>query len=140
MTKEEKKGLAKRYFLNSDLTQKEIAELVGVSEKTLSIWVNDEDDHGITWHEEKTADKSRSVNIRLKVLKQIDLELDRDTPDADKLSKLKSLLVEVSDEKVSAIQATDVVKQLIDYVLKRDHELGIKLMPHIDNFVKDRYF
>lgn len=140
MNREEKKALAKRYFMNSDLSQKDIADLVGVAEKTMSLWVNEEDKHGITWEEEKIADKSRAVNIRLKVMRQIDQELDKENPDADKLSKLKSLLVEVSDEKISAIQATDVVKNLIEFTMKQDHDLAIKLMTVVDQFIKIKYF
>ena len=43
MTREQKKDFAKLLFLKESYSQKEIAQRAGVTEKTLSLWINKED-------------------------------------------------------------------------------------------------
>ena len=104
----QKKEWAKLLYLKSDLNQKEIAEKVDVSEKTLSHWVNDEKEN---WE----LLKSSFIITREQELRRIYIQIselnnsiaDREhghrfaTPkDADVLSKLaaaaKSLEAETS--------------------------------------------
>jgi DNA-binding XRE family transcriptional regulator len=49
-TKADARKLAREYFLTTDKTQSEIAQLVGVNEKTLSSWKREED-----WDLQKAA-------------------------------------------------------------------------------------
>jgi DNA-binding XRE family transcriptional regulator len=42
INRKQKKDLAKQLYLKSQMSQKEIAEMVGVTEKTISTWINDD--------------------------------------------------------------------------------------------------
>jgi len=44
ITRKQKKELAKQLYLKSQMNQKEIAASVGVTEKTLSTWINDKEE------------------------------------------------------------------------------------------------
>lgn len=52
MAKEKEKKTARILFVEQNKTQKEIAALVGVTEKTISNWVNENDEE---WIKERTA-------------------------------------------------------------------------------------
>lgn len=69
MAKKKERGLAKRLFIDKLMSQKEIAETVNVTEKTISNWVNDGN-----WRQLRDAklnnSKSRTENIK-KVIEEL---------------------------------------------------------------------
>lgn len=101
MNFQKKKELAKELYLNTTLTQKEIAERVGVTEKTLKKWREAGD-----WEKLKSAMLSTKDEIISRYLRMINsiLEIaendDRAVTDAeaDKISKLNKAMDAINKE------------------------------------------
>lgn len=67
MTIKEKKQIAKELFMNTALSQKEIAEMVGVSEQALTKWK--QDDH---WAELKLSITATEQSIYTNAMREIE--------------------------------------------------------------------
>jgi DNA-binding XRE family transcriptional regulator len=67
MTIKEKKQIAKELFMNTALSQKEIAEMVGVSEQALTKWK--QDDH---WAELKLSITATEQSIYANAMREIE--------------------------------------------------------------------
>lgn len=67
MTNKEKKQVAKELFINTALSQKEIAEMIGVSEQALTKWK--QENH---WAELKLSITSTEQNIYANAMREIE--------------------------------------------------------------------
>jgi uncharacterized protein YjcR len=67
MTIKEKKEVAKELFLQTSLTQKDIAEKLGISEQALTKWKQEEN-----WAELKLSISSTEQKVYVKALKEIE--------------------------------------------------------------------
>lgn len=95
----QKKDLAKELYLHTDLTQKEIAERVGVTANTIGKWC-------ASWKQIKAAKTSTKDEIVARYLRMIDNILkeaeddDRSITDseADKISKINKAMESIDKE------------------------------------------
>jgi transcriptional regulator with XRE-family HTH domain len=143
MKAEQKKELAKLLFVNEHLTQKEISQRVGVSEKTLSRWVNQED-----WRKLRQSLLVTKEEQLRRIYEQID-ELNTaiaqrepgqryaNTKDADTLSKLTSAAKNLeSDASVSDI--VSVAKRFLTWLRPLDMDKAKELSGLFDAFIKEQ--
>lgn len=105
--KEDREKIARTLYFAGE-NQKEIAERVGVSEKTISKWVKDK-----RWKELRAARNITRPELTNKILLSIDKLLDNainaDEPDdnfADKLAKFASAIEKI-DRKISVVDLMD---------------------------------
>jgi transposase len=108
--REEKKDYARVLFMNGE-TQKVIAEKTGISQQTISKWVNDEG-----WQEQRAAQNVTRPELVNKLLRAIDKMLDEVTKSedptalnglADKLAKFSST-IEKLDKHTSVVDVIEV--------------------------------
>ena len=141
LTSKQKKEWAETLFIKEDLTQKEIAKRVGVSEQTLSKWVNIEQ-----WEKRRFITRvirvqnveslqrqlialnesieSRAKGERFPSSKEMDASI--------KLSKAIKML----DDRVAIYEITEVFKLYHNWLRAVDLEESKRQIPYHDQFVK----
>lgn len=143
MKAEQKKELAKLLFVNEKLSQKEIAQRVEISEKTLSRWVNDGQ-----WRKLRQSLLVTKEEQLRRIYEQID-ELNTaiasrepgqryaNTKDADTLSKLTSAAKNLESE-ASISDIVSVAKRFLNWLRPLDIEKAKEISSLIDAFIKDQ--
>jgi transposase len=143
MTKKEReqiKELAKLLFVHETLTQKEIAARVGVSEVTVSKWVNEE--HWDNLRASVTITKEEQLRALYRQLSEINKCIaERDqkfaTPgEADTISKLAVAIGKMETD-VGISDIVSVAKKLLTWLRKTDLKRAQELTPMFDAFIKD---
>lgn len=148
MAKKKERGLAKRLFIDKLMSQKEIAETVNVTEKTISNWVNDGN-----WRQLRDAklnnSKSRTENIKkvieeltnmtLQTLKKI--KIAEAEGNQDELLELKKETTRISQEvamyqkalerlekefKISLSTYLEVMEDIFEALMKWDKKVYLK--------------
>lgn len=119
LTNDEKYAIAQDLFLDTDKTQKEIAEIVGVTEKTLGKWKTEGD-----WDMLKNASTVTSRKIIENLYKRsYELSLDPKSK-PDDIIKLALSIEKLSNRKVTVSQIINVFKDYIAFVFKDNAELA----------------
>jgi len=143
MKAEQKKELAKLLFVNEKLSQKEIAQRVEISEKTLSRWVNDGQ-----WRKLRQSLLVTKEEQLRRIYEQID-ELNTaiasrepgqryaNTKDADTLSKLTSAAKNLESE-ASISDIISVAKRFLNWLRPLDIDKAKEISLLIDAFIKDQ--
>lgn len=136
---EQKKELALMYFMQG-LSQKDIAEKVGISKVTLSHWVSDNG-----WIEQRAAKNITRPELVNKLLRTIDKLIEDVTQSndpkllaglGDKLSKLSST-IEKLDKKASVVDTIEVFMAFgkwMQYRASFDEELTPELQKAINKY------
>jgi uncharacterized protein YjcR len=123
MKRAEKKQVAFDLFMNTDKSQKEIADLVGCNEKTLSQWKSKEN-----WEELKSAQTLTAVKIIRQIYKRLDdLTQEGSQLDADKIIKLANSIEKLSDRNATISQTINVFKDFISWMMEKEPELAKKV-------------
>lgn len=146
-TKEKEKAQAKMLFIELGKSQKDIANMLGVSEKTISRWVTDE-----KWNSERTArqmaTKNIKINGRLAIsnLSQILIELQeqradefsKPMPDKQKIEALDAAIIKythgiaqaasqvgkiLEDSKITLAVYLQVMDEIFNSLLAEDSKL-----------------
>lgn len=143
MKTDQRKELAKLLFVNEQLTQREIAQRVGVSEKTFSRWVNEGQ-----WRKLRQSLLVTKEEQLRRIYDQID-ELNTaiasrepgqryaNTKDADTLSKLTSAAKSLESE-ASISDIVSVAKRFLNWLRPQDIEKAKEISSLIDAFIKDQ--
>lgn len=144
MTKKEanqKRELAKMLFLHEAVTQKEIAERIGVSEVTVSKWAKADN-----WDSLKvsvTITKDEQLKSLYRQLAAINNEIaGRDgqkyaTPaEADAISKLANAIGKMESD-VGVSDIISVAKKFLTWMRKFNLVKAQELTPLFDSFIKD---
>jgi transposase len=127
------KSLAYEWFMNADKTQKEIAEIIGVSEATMSTWSSDG-----RWDELKALERaSRGGTVR-NLMKRIFEESQKDDPDADKISKLAASLEKLEQKKVTVPNIISVFMGFGSWLYKVDPDLAKKITSYQNQYVEEK--
>lgn len=135
-----KKELGKFFFCNSNLSQKEIAAKVGISEVTLSKWVRAEN-----WDKIKASititkqEQLSRIYDQISAINQKIVELQGGIPtgaDADVLSKLASV-IEKLEKETSITDVVSVSMKFLEWVRKIDTARAKELSSLFDAFIKD---
>lgn len=142
MTNAEKKDYAKILYVKETMTQKEIAQKVGVSEKTLSKWVNDND-----WDRLKASIVITKEEQLRRIYNQIsNLQADIDSREqgkryaipreADILSKLAAAARALETES-SIADIVEVSKRFLNWLRLSDVDKAKEFARLLDGFIKD---
>jgi transcriptional regulator with XRE-family HTH domain len=136
-----KKDYAKLLFVKEDFTQKEIAIKVGVSEKSLSLWVKDGN-----WAKlKKSLIRSREDMLhwlydKLEVIKN---EIDNSESgtltngDADKLSKISKIINELVTKDIGLTEIYSVAKLLVTFTRQNAPEKVSDTIDLFDGLIKE---
>ena len=140
----QKKALAKELFIRTPLNQKEIADRVGVTEKTMSKWVNDPSEN---WEQLKvtviTTKESELRRLYLQLKEINDHIATREigkrypsSPEADVISKLSSAINKLEVE-TNAGQVIDVFMSFNDFIRSSgDIEFAQTLGEYQDKYIR----
>ena len=142
LTIKQKKALAKDLYLQTHFTQKEIASKVGVSEKTLSKWINTEG-----WKELKGASLITREQQRRRILLQIKALNDAidkreegkryPTPkESDTLVKLSAAVNNLSANK-PLNTVIDVFIDFLEWLRSVNFEKSQEFSQFFDDYIKD---
>ena len=136
LTNKKKRELAKELFIRTNLNQKEIAEKVGVTEKTMSGWVNDPRENWEQLRVTVITTKESELRRLYGQLKELNdwigmREIGKRYPspaEADTISKLSSAIEKLETE-TNAGQVIDVFMEFNDFIrasgnLEYAQELG----------------
>ena len=139
----DKKDWAKLLFVRENLTQKEISKKVGVTEKTMSSWVNKE-----SWDKlRKSLIVTKEEQLR-RFYDQMD-ELNRNiltreegkrysnSKEADTLNKLATAVKKLEME-ASIADTIEVSKRFLNWLRQVDFEKAKEVSTLLDAFVKEK--
>ncbi len=137
--RQRKKEVAQYFYCHTQLSQKEISEKVGVSEVTISRWVNKENwdtlksSVTITRQEQitRTYNQIAAVNKRI-------AEEQNGIPtnaDADLLTKLANVIDKLERE-TSISETVNVSIQFLEWIRKVDTDKAKELSAYFDNYIK----
>ena len=132
---------AKTLFVDQGLTQKEIAERLNVTEKTIGKWVKDGD-----WETLKKSMLTTKDNQLTMLYDQLDFlnsdiksrEYKIATPkEADIISKVTSAIKKLETE-TSIGETIEIAKQIIQFVRQQDLAFSYKLTQYCDAFITEK--
>ncbi|MFA5450602.1 MAG: DDE transposase family protein [Dehalococcoidales bacterium] len=135
-----KKELAQFFFTNSNLSQKEIAEKVGISEVSMSRWSRE--GKWDTLKASVTITRQEQLNRVYQQISAINnkiIEEQKGIPtgaDADVLAKLAAV-VERLEKETSITDVVSVSMKFLDWLRKIDTEKAKELSYLFDAFIKD---
>lgn len=141
LTLNQKKEFAKTLFVQHELSQKEIALKVGVSEKTVSKWKTDD-----KWESVKTSlimSRENELNFIYAQIRELNTHISKkkegerfaNSKEADALKKLTSAAKDLETEK-SIRQTVDVFINFTKWLTRVDFEASKEFGGHLDNYIK----
>lgn len=143
LNKQQEKDFAQALYVKGDLTQKEIASRVGVSEQTLVKWVKDSN-----WDKLKRSllvTKKEQLNYLYEILEGLTREgkealSDNDpetVPNADGIIKITKAIKTLETE-TGIGETVDICTQLIQFLQESNPQLAKQVMPYFDTFIKTK--
>lgn len=140
LTIAQKKDWAQMLYLANQLTQKEIAVKVGVTEKTMSKWVNE--NHWEKLRKSLLTTKSEMLAFFYDVLSKLKEKINSedgigDSKDADKVVKYTAAIRSLETE-TSIAELMEAGKLFHKYLQSIDPKLALDMLNHFDSFIKDR--
>jgi transposase-like protein len=142
LTNKQKKNWAKSEYLRGDITQKDIAEKVGISPVTLSKWVKNE-----SWDKLKQS----LLITREAQLQRLYMQMDElntkimgrpggerfpDSKEADTLSKLAGAIKTMESE-ASIADVVEVSKRFLNWLRRLAPEKAKEVAAMFNDFIKD---
>lgn len=142
LTREQKKELARLLYTRGDLTQKEIAEKVGISEVTMSKWVT-----AGSWEALKvsiTATREEQLRRLYLQLSEYNTAIEQreqgkrfpSSKEADAMNKIAST-IEKLERETGAVDILNVSKKMLDWLRKFDLPKAQEFSAYFDAFLKD---
>jgi transposase len=116
---EDKKALALELFLETDKSQKEIADIVDITEKTLSVWKQSG-----AWDMIKQAQTITPKNIITNLYEKAYELSCAEKIDADKLIKLANTIEKLQNRKVTISHIINVFKDFTSWAFSENAELA----------------
>lgn len=140
LTLNQKKEWAQSLFIANELTQKEIAHKVAVSENTISKWVNEGN-----WNKLKRS----LLNTKSEILRKLYIFLEKlsekfedessigDTKLADSYVKYTAAINNLETE-TNIGQISEVGRMFINHLKDIDPELTLRVLNEFDGFIKKK--
>jgi transcriptional regulator with XRE-family HTH domain len=129
----DKEEIAFDLFVSTDMTQEEIAELVGVAPRTIWKWKKDNN-----WDEARNARKVTNRNLVTKLNARLSKLLDDDTSSSDEIAKLASSIERLKDERITVSGLINSFKAFTSWLFARDPELAKKVNKLQNDFVMEQ--
>lgn len=131
------KAQARLYYLHSDYTQKQIAEMLGVHESTVGDWVEKDQ-----WKQERQIMDNTPSRLRREFYSDIDAirkkakDEDRslDSKETDSIKKLTSSIADLSNNLSPSI-CMEVLMNFGNHMKSIDLELQKSFLPHMKEFI-----
>ena len=141
LSRQQKKEWAKILYLKEQITQKEIAEKVSITEKTISKWVNEED-----WERLKASiiiSKEESLRRIYMQINEINAAIElrpvgeryANTKEADILTKLSATARNLEID-LSVDDVIEVFMRFINWLRPVNLDDAKKIIIHQDSFIK----
>lgn len=141
MDLKEKKKQALRLYTKGGITQKELAELFGVSSKTISNWAlaDNWESHRkrllVTREEQLSHLYNQLSELNNKISEREEGERYSSSKEGDTIAKLTSAIRNLEIE-TSIAEYVTAFQKLVDYIRMRDLELAQKVTLLADDFIK----
>lgn len=119
LTRAEKQAIALDLFLDTDKTQKEIAEIVSVTEKTVTKWKTEGD-----WELLKNAETVTARKIIENLYKRAYTLSQDENSKADDIIKIANSIEKLANKKVTISQIINVFKDFTTWAFSEDAELA----------------
>jgi uncharacterized protein YjaG (DUF416 family) len=143
MAKTEEKQLAFSLYMSTDMTQKEIAALAKVTEKTMGGWVRDEE-----WEIQKAANtvtRKQQITNYLMQLKELNDAINTrergkryaSTAEADTINKITKA-IEALEKNSTLSDYISVMEDFIKYVTAINQHDGQRMLPLVNEFIQSR--
>ena len=140
----QKKEMAKLLFTRESLSQKEVAERVGVAEKTVSKWVNANEGEWKRMRQSIIVTKEEQLRRIYEQIEELNTVISQREPgkryanskDADTLAKLTASAKNLESE-ASISDVFSVMKKFLNWLRQFDFEKARDLSFTIDAFIKD---
>lgn len=141
LTKKQEKDFAKTLFVNEKLSQKEIAERVGVVEKTISKWIKEGEWEKlrrsmIIVKDEQLSDLYEKLSTLNQYIKENQANIVTNK-DVDSISKLTSSIQRLEIE-TSIGETIDVAKNIIEFVRPLDLDFAKKMTSYFDVYIQSK--
>lgn len=139
ITKKEERNYAQILYVNENLTAKEIAARVGVTQKTMGRWIKDG-----KWDQLRKSmlvTKQKMITMMYDQLEALNNSIAERTPaipdgkEADIISKLTTSIQRLETE-ASVAETIEVAKSFINYVREYDLELAKEITEHFDSYIQ----
>ena len=136
--KRSEQDLAKDLYMQTDLTQQQIADMLDVNRRSVWLWIKNG-----KWEEMKLAAKQMPGLILQDIYNHItaindkihERELGDRCPTMEEVEKLSKLInMTNSIKKKHTGSYMEAFGEILCYVRKEDRELAAKLAPHIENY------
>lgn len=138
----EKKDWAKLLFTREHITQKEVALRVGVSERTMSLWVRKENWDKlrasiiVTKEEQLSRIYHQIDELNTSIFTKKEGERFASSSQADTLNKLASAARKLETE-ASIADIIEVSKRFLNWLRQNDFEKAKEISNLLDAFIKD---
>jgi predicted DNA-binding protein YlxM (UPF0122 family) len=132
LNRKQKQDKALEMYLNTDLSQKEICEIIGWTEKTFT---DNKEKNG--WAALKGAEKITSRNIVAKLYLQLEKIVDADTLSADALIKVATSIEKLSDKKVTISHHINCGRAFTTYLMGKNPELAKDVNKYQREFINE---
>jgi len=130
-SRDNKRALALELYMNSDLNQKQICEIIGWTEKTFS-----ENKIKFGWDELKGATTITPHKIISKLYKRLDTMTEEGMPlAADEIIKIAKSIEKLTDKRTTISHIINVFKEFNTFVMGRDGDLGKKVNDLMNEFI-----
>lgn len=129
---------AEDFYIRLGMTGKEITELLGISEQTVSKWKKGRDGE-TTWDNRKAEMQLTPVKVK-EILLQEAMKVAKGencTVDADKLSKMVSA-IEKLDRKINVRIIIDVFREFDNYMAEVEPKMAVNFTKYHKMFLQHR--
>lgn len=133
LSKDQKRELAQELYMNTDLHQKQICEVVGWTEKTFS-----ENKKKYSWEQLKAAGTVTNKKIIANLYQKLFTLSGNAEANADDIAKISSSIEKLSDKRTTVAHYINVFKEMGIYLLGIDPELAKTMNVHHQNFIQDK--
>lgn len=139
ITKKEERNYAQILYVNENLTAKEIADRVGVTQKTMGRWIKDG-----KWDQLRKSmlvTKQKMITMMYDQLEALNNSIAERTPaipdgkEADVISKITTSIQRLETE-ASVAETIEVAKSFINYVREYNLELAKEITEHFDSYIQ----
>jgi DNA-binding XRE family transcriptional regulator len=131
------KQKAEALFMDTKLTQKQIAQIIGVSEKTLTNWANDGD---ISWEELRKLKSVGRPQALKKLYKKLSDLADSDAPNsADGIVKVMSAIRDLSDRRQTLPDTINTMMNFTEFLMSKDLDLAQKINKYQKEFIEVKH-
>lgn len=147
---------AARILFNEGVSQKEIASIVGVTEKTITTWAKQG-----TWDKKRSENNLQKqtseegvwelINYQLKVLKRIKEVQEEDLDNCENLKDIKAKLIDRGDidalqklfttikgKELEWTQRVKVIREFTEYLEIEDMKVAKEVMPLANQFLNEK--